>query len=606
MYGVPGAIIDPRMPADRKYAVRKESMPDHSAETPSLDPNLQSEAYYRELQRKNVLRLALMYLAPLILLSTYFNFQYRAMLRESTLTHLRTVSENYAKTMDLFLEERIVNLSNAIDDPRLSIPPQPAIMREMLQKLNRASDTFVDIGFFDSSGQQLAYEGPYDVLSRREYGGEPWFAALKEAKRDYVVTDIYSGFRGIPHFTIAVRRTIRDRYIVLRATLDPKKLEQYLASLIDPRGTHLSIVNSSGTYQLTAAGSGDARRLPEVTPDPGQRLATRTLRVEGRTVTIAYAWLRTCDWALIAQPAAGAGSASYGSAQINIIAFSATVIALIFSVIVIRARKIVQTIRQTDATRAQLSGNLLQASKLAAVGELASGIAHEINNPLAIINEEVGLIKDLTDPQFKLDVSLEDLAPHLDNIQDAVFRCRGITSKLLAFVRKSEVSLRNYNLHEVIDGVVHDFYDHELAVSNIEIVRSYCRDNPVVLADKTQLEQVFLNLINNAVDAIATSGKIAIATTLHGDGFVRIDIEDTGTGMTQDQLQKIFMPFYTTKQADRGTGLGLSISYAIIRGMGGEISVASTWGKGSTFSIALPVATPAQAPEERRPAAAPN
>jgi two-component system NtrC family sensor kinase len=580
-------------------------MPDHAAETPRLDPNLHSEEYYRDLQRKNTLRLALMYLAPLILLSTYFYFQYRAMLRESTSNHLRTVAENYAKTMDLFLEERLVNLSNAIDDPRLTIPPQPTIMREMLQKLNRASDTFVDIDFFDQTGSQLAYEGPYGVLGRREYGSETWFVALKEAGQNYIVTDIYPGFRGIPHFTIAIRRTIENRCVVLRATLDPKKLELYLSSLVDPRETQLSVVNSRGTVQLATIGTGNLQEDMEITPDPGRRLDTRTLRVGGKTVPIAYAWLRTCGWALVARPSAAAATGSSGNAQINTIAFSVTIIALIFSVIVIRARKIVKTIRQTDATRAQLSDNLLHASKLAAVGELASGIAHEINNPLAIINEEVGLIKDLTDPQFKLDVRLEDLSPHLDNIQDAVFRCRDITSKLLAFVRKTEVSPQRYALHDVIEKVVHDYYQRELAVSNIEIVRNYCRENPAIVADKTQLEQVFLNLINNAVDAIASYGRITITTALVPDSFVRIDVEDTGTGMTQDQLEKIFMPFYTTKQADRGTGLGLSISYAIIRGMGGEISVSSTWGKGSIFSISLPLASaPPPSPDGKNQAAA--
>ncbi len=286
------------------------------------------------------------------------------------------------------------------------------------------------------------------------------------------------------------------------------------------------------------------------------------------------------------------------NAEINIIAFSATIIALIFAVIVIRAKKIVQTIQQADATRAQLSDNLLHASKLASVGELASGIAHEINNPLAIINEEAGLIQDMISSKFRLQVSLQDLAPHLDSIQEAVFRCRDITSKLLDFVRKSPIRVEGYNLHKLIDEVVNSFYGRELAVSNIEIVRSYCREDVFVLADKTQLGQVFLNLINNAIDAIEDHGKITITTTLQWADRVRIDIADTGKGMTPEQLPKLFTPFYTTKQTGKGTGLGLSISYAIVKSLAGEITVASTPGQGSTFSIFLPVHKPMPAAHE--------
>jgi len=569
-------------------------MPNPSENAPYLDPRLHSERYYRELQRKNLLRLVLTYLAPLIILTLYFYFQYHSILQESTRNHLRTVAENHARTMDLFLQERIVNLSNLIDDPKLRIPPPPVTMRELLLKLSRASDTFEDIGFIDAAGMQVAYEGPYPELAGRDYSRESWFAALKDRKENFIVTDLYPGLRRKAHFTLAVSRTLDNQYVVLRAALDQEKFYQYVSSLAETPEVDISIVNPGGVYQLALPRVPSATRLSTIVPPASPRLATMTTQLGGKTVPYAYAWLRTCNWALIARPDAAAGAAHSGNAQITLIAFSAAIIALIFSVIVFRAKKIVRTIRQADATRAQLSDNLLHASKLAAVGELASGIAHEINNPLAIINEEVGLIQDMIGSKFSIQVSLEDLTPHLDSIQEAIFRCRDITRKLLDFVRKSEINVQAYNLHEVIDEVVNSFYGREMAVSNIEIIRSYCRDDLLILADKTQLEQVFLNLINNAVDAIEGHGRITITTTLLWDDRVRIDIKDTGVGMTQEQLEKIFMPFYTTKQVGKGTGLGLSVSYAIIKSLTGEISVESTRGQGSTFSITLPVRMPAR------------
>jgi two-component system NtrC family sensor kinase len=250
--------------------------------------------------------------------------------------------------------------------------------------------------------------------------------------------------------------------------------------------------------------------------------------------------------------------------------------------------------------RAELSDSLLHASKLAAVGEMASGIAHEINNPLAIINEEVGLIKDSLNPEFKMGRSIEDLKLSLDHIQEAVFRCRDITRKLLSFVRRTEMNLQTYDIHEVIDDVLQGFYEHEIAVSNIEIVRKYAGQPALIVADKNQLEQVFLNLINNAIDAIKGRGSITISTSLDNDR-VYTAVSDTGIGMTQEQLNRTFVPFFTTKEVGKGTGLGLSISYGIVKSLGGNISVTSTYGVGSTFTVDLPLASPPPPISEKTP-----
>jgi two-component system NtrC family sensor kinase len=573
-------------------------MPNPSYSPFHVDTSIRGEDYYRDLQHKNLLRLALTYLAPLILLSAYFYFQYRSMLQESVGNHLRTVAESRASTMDLFLHERIVNLSNMIDDPKLLIPPAPKVMEEMLHKLQQASDAFEDVGFIDATGIQTAYAGPYPGLGDRDYGQEAWFLSLKSRSGNSVVTDSHLGFRGKPHFTIAITRVLAGRYWVLRAALDPERSYRVLSSLAEARDADIIIVNPAGESQLPPQPAGVGQKRLQIVPARSPRIGLATVQASGRKVPYGYAWLRTCDWALLVMPSAEAESTRFGNAQISIIAFAATIIALIFSVILIRAKRIVQTIRLADATRAQLTDNLIHASKLAAVGELASGIAHEINNPLAIISEEVGLIQDLSDPKFGVDATLQDLGPHLESIHEAVVRCRSITGKLLAHVRKGEVTVQRLNLHQVIDDVVNNFYGRGIAGAGIKIIRSYCRDDLYILADRTQVEQVFLNLINNAMDAMEPNGQITITTTLlWGHDRVRVDVEDSGIGMTQEQLEKIFLPFYTTKKVGKGTGLGLSISYAIIKSMEGQMSVASTLGKGSTFSIILPFVGPESAHE---------
>ena len=238
----------------------------------------------------------------------------------------------------------------------------------------------------------------------------------------------------------------------------------------------------------------------------------------------------------------------------------------------------------------RLSDQLEHAAKLASVGELASGIAHEINNPLAVISEEAGLMKDFLDPQFGPSPTATELTEHLDSIQQAVFRCRDITRKLLRFVRKSEVDLKPHDIHAIVDAVVDGLLGPEMLVSNVKIVRKYNREIPAVLTDANQLQQVILNIINNAVDAVGQKepGTIAITTSL-SDRQVRVSIADTGHGMNPRQLEQIFMPFFTTKEVGKGTGLGLSVSYGIMKSLGGGIEVESEVGKGSVFTLVLPV-----------------
>jgi two-component system NtrC family sensor kinase len=231
---------------------------------------------------------------------------------------------------------------------------------------------------------------------------------------------------------------------------------------------------------------------------------------------------------------------------------------------------------------------LEQASKLASIGELAAGIAHEINNPLAVINEEAGLIKDLINAEFGEPSPPEELLPHLGNIEESVLRCKRITHKLLGFVRKSDVDLVKLGVWKVIDDVVDGLLGRGFAVSNIEIIKRKGPEKLHILSDANQLQQVLLNILNNAVDALeGNPGTIVIATEKLDD-FVSISISDSGKGMTPEEMSKIFLPFYTTKEVGKGTGLGLSVSYGIMKDLGGRIEVDSTEGVGSTFTLLLP------------------
>ncbi|MBD3169014.1 MAG: hypothetical protein GF307_05990 [candidate division Zixibacteria bacterium] len=152
--------------------------------------------HYREWRRRQVVRMAFTYLAPLVILVVYFHYRYTGLENESRSVHLGTIAEHQASTLDLFMTERRVNLADLVDHPRFSDPPTSGAMNEYLNDLQRVSEAFVDIGFFDSSGAQIAYAGPYPSLESRNYRNEDWFVALTEADNYFVITDVYMGFHS--------------------------------------------------------------------------------------------------------------------------------------------------------------------------------------------------------------------------------------------------------------------------------------------------------------------------------------------------------------------------------------------------------------------------
>jgi len=207
-------------------------------------------------------------------------------------------------------------------------------------------------------------------------------------------------------------------------------------------------------------------------------------------------------------------------------------------------------------------------------------------------------MKDTLDPAFGQTLDLDEFRQHLDDIEQATLRGRNITRQLLAFARTHEPVQEPLDVNREVTQAL-AVRDTAFRVADIAVVTDLDPDLPPALTDANQLEQVLLNLLNNARDAIQEIGQITVRTRRVG-GFVQIQVEDTGCGMTPDQLARAFYPFFTTKPVGRGTGLGLSISYGIVKAQGGRIEVESEVGVGTTFIVSLPVAPPASSRRARR------
>jgi len=185
--------------------------------------------------------------------------------------------------------------------------------------------------------------------------------------------------------------------------------------------------------------------------------------------------------------------------------------------------------------------------------------------------------------------NFQELLDAVNKIEYHVVRAKTVTHRLLGFARRMEPLTERVNLNTVLDESI-DFLENEARYRNIDIQTNYAPDLPLTTTDQSQMQQVFLNIINNAIDAIGKDGEITINTRMsQKNNEICVEIHDNGPGMPKDVLQKIFDPFFTTKEVGKGTGLGLSISYSIIEKLGGRILVASDEGQGTTFTIYLPV-----------------
>ena len=237
--------------------------------------------------------------------------------------------------------------------------------------------------------------------------------------------------------------------------------------------------------------------------------------------------------------------------------------------------------------RKRIEQRMIAAERLASVGILAAGVAHEINNPLAIISESTGWMRQLfAKDELKDMPRRDDFIKALDKVEKSVERASRITHQLLGFAGKSEPAVSEVSLAELAEEAIR-LIDHELHNRDIKIVRQIQPALGRIQSDPYQLRQVLMNLLTNAMHAVKSGGSITIAIEALGDNQV-ITVSDTGQGIPPENLDKIFEPFFSTKKPGEGTGLGLFVSRGIVEKLGGTIEVESEIGRGASFSIRLP------------------
>ena len=547
---------------------------------------------YAGLQRKIILLTLLVSFVPLVLLGGTIYWQFARIYREKTEEQLRYRAATHGNAVDVFLTERIGVLSVIADTHSLEYMLRSGNLPSLFQVINLRAGGFVDLGVIASDGRHLAYVGPYH-LEGLNYADQPWFAQVMS--RGLYISDVYMGYRQVPHFIIAVRRQEEGRIWILRATIDSDVFTRLVRGAQVGTTGEAYLVNSDGINQTSPRFSGEGSVLGQSRMDPGKFGEGITVLAEpgaeGRNRLYAGVWLKNTNWLLVIsqeQAEKMVGLSQARNLEIGIVVAGA--LAIIFTVI-FATRWEVKKLVEADRAVCEINAQLVQSDKLAAMGKMAASVAHEVNNPLAVISEKTGWCMDLLDEEeFRQSKNLEEFRRSLRKIDEHVDRAKKVVHNMLGFARRMEPRTEDVDINQVIDQTI-SLLENYARTSNIDIQTDLASDVPIIASDQAQLQQVFLNLVSNAIDAIGNGGTIEVSTR-QLDGDIHVDVKDNGPGMSPEMQKKIFEPFVTTKSGGKGTGLGLWVSLGIVEKMGGTITVESKVGEGCTFTVKLPIVVP--------------
>ena len=527
-------------------------------------------------------------LLPLLFLAaTDYNVTKHSVESENLLRASRLVS-NTRRSLSFFLDERKFALEFIIQDNTFESLADPERLDQILKNLKAGLGEWSDLELIDHTGTPRNYAGPHPPKGVN-YGNQPWYQDAMQNGSN--ISDVFMGFRNAPHLVIAVRRSDTHGHpFILRASLDIERLTELMSTLEVSGQGDAFIINRKGILQTPSRHYGHIlEMIPFAVPEPSLETRVQEGRDQAnRQVVIGYAYITGTPFILMVVKQKMDLMKPWYNTRMKLLFFLSASIMIILIVVVGVSTYLVNNIYIADQKRVMTLHQAEYNNKLASIGRLAAGVAHEINNPLAIINEKAGMIQDLFTlrKEYAGDTRLIGL---VQAIIVSVERCAAITRRLLNFARHIEVNVQKVNLRSIIEDVL-GFQIREAEYRSIQVTVDIADEIPEFVSDRGKLQQIFLNLINNAFAAMQEGGRLVVQARLSESGSrVEVSISDDGCGISETDLKRIFEPFFTTKSGTGGTGLGLSITYGLVQELGGDIRVQSTIGKGTTFFVTLPL-----------------
>jgi len=543
---------------------------------------------YRRMRRIAVLSTVAVSLVPLILMTAVNFYQYDRVSRSEARQAIRRLVSNNKRSIKFFIEGRLAELTYIIQDKSFDELADESELTRVLKNMTKSLPirAAVDLELVDAGGKQLSYAGPYELEG--VYTNEDWFHEVQ--KRGVYVSDVFLGHRMSPHFVLAIWHENREgKAYALRATVDTEMLNEQITTPGPSRGSDCFLLNREGVLQTPSRRYGNVLQpWPLAVPPQAHETEVVDWKDEdGKSIILGYAHIEKSPFVLVMLSGSGDTQGGWMDLRTELVLFLAVSVVVIFAVILWGSGKFMDQIREADDKRATLLHKVEYTNKLASLGRLAAGTAHEINNPLAIINEKAGLLKDLVTLGADRPLPAEKALALTESILKSVKRCSTITHRLLGFAKHMDVQNEPVDLHALVKELL-GFLEKEIEYRNLQIDIVVSDDMPTIRSDRGQLQQVLLNLINNSLAAVVDGGEIGISIERVDANTVKVAVRDNGVGIPKEDLGKVFEPFFTTKKS-YGTGLGLSVTYGIVEKLKGQISVQSEVGEWTRFTVTLPI-----------------
>jgi two-component system NtrC family sensor kinase len=559
--------------------------------------------HYAKLYRKFIGITLVCSLVPLLLVGWAINIHYTRFAKARMTESFQTEMEYHKRIIELFLRERSARLQLIAQTHSKEYLADVGNLAHVFEVMNQEYASLSDLGLISEKGGHLAYVGPYDLMDKN-YSQTFWFKNVMES--GIFISDMFMGFRKVPHFIIAVTRQEKGEKWILRATVDTEVFRSLVENVRIGKTGEVFILNEEGVYQTSPRFAGKIMERAAMPLEPyHEGIKIRVVEPDEKNPKaekeiVATAWFREPRWKLVVKQEYSEAYDEVNYANYATLIFLHLAALTILLVSILTTRHLVKVIKDRDAEADQLGRQLMEAGKMASLGELSAGVAHEINNPLAIILTERQILLDLLDQTKNLDEGFKkELMESLNQMDVQINRCKRITHNLLRFSRRTRSVIEKVDLNSFLEEVV-ELMEREARSSGIKFQTELDQNLKPVLSDPSQLQQVFLNLITNAIDAHDGKpyGTVHISTRADDEHQrARVVFADTGSGIPKEILGKIFDPFFTTKAVGKGTGLGLSICYSIMQRLGGAISVKSEIGQGTEFTLTIPYQPPAHARE---------
>jgi two-component system NtrC family sensor kinase len=527
-------------------------------------------------------------LIPLIALGVTMYSMFASAYHSKVQGNLVTLAENKRLGIDHFLREQVSQLRTLAYSLSVDELSSPDKLDQILATMQLSSKTFIDLGLINEDGVHVSYSGPYN-LSQANYKHEDWFNQVMV--RNIFVSDVFEGFRGFPHMIIAVKKQEKGKVWILRATIDSDVFDSLVRWLQIGDLGDAYLVNRAGELQTRPRFGNKSKDIYASflgTPFAGAKVTQ--FESDRKKIFVGGIWLEQKNWLLVIEEDMRGELQPLFETQAATWAVVGSGVAFIIIGTLMITRMIVVQQERSNREQAQLNEELIQSSKMAALGKLAAGVAHEVNNPLAVIREKAGWMRDLLEEEdVKASPNFQEFEDAVNKIEQHVERAGNVVHRMLGFARRMEPVCNDIFVNDVLKQTT-AFLDNEIRFRNIELIWRLDPDIPTIQSDASQIQQVILNLFNNAIDALDRNGHITVTTGYEPESdMVSISIRDDGPGMDKEVQRRIFDPFFTTKKVGEGTGLGLSISYSIISKLGGSIRFESEVGQGTEFIILLPV-----------------